>query len=180
MRKSCDVEQLDILQQYLVEGTNSESYLRELDDPYVVCGNLSAKIGCLKKIFNNLYVPLFAYDIYESIAGYRPTGREEDDIEFAYKCVNRMDELNQRVLVFLIGFLRQGIVSFKDKNKMSAYNLAVVFGPCLFRPMEYKLQDYMNSGKCSKIILLLLDHFERIVGEQRALEVLNLLETMRK
>lgn len=39
---------------------------------------------------------------------------------------------------------------------MSAYNIAVVFGPCLFRPLEYKVDDLINSGKFSKIVLLLV------------------------
>ena len=49
---------------------------------------------------------------------------------------------------------------------MSSYNLAVVFGPCLFRPKTYSVEDLLNSGKFSKIILLLLEHFETIVGKQ--------------
>lgn len=67
-----------------------------------------------------------------------------------------MKQVHKKVLFYLIGFLKKGIVRFKEINKMSSYNLAVVFGPCLFRPQTYSVEDLLNSGKFSKIILLLL------------------------
>ena len=34
----------------------------------------------------------------------------------------------------------------------------------------------MNSGKCSKIILLLIDNLEKIIGEEKAINMYNLLD----
>jgi hypothetical protein len=48
---------------------------------------------------------------------------------------------------------------------MSAYNLAVVFGPCFFRPKHYRLEDLMSSGKYSFIVKLMLENYEDIFSE---------------
>ena len=68
------------------------------------------------------------------IIGYKSTGKEDDDIIFIRGCLKRMKDVHLKVLIYLIAFLKRGIVIYKDNNKMSSYNLAVVFGPCLFRP----------------------------------------------
>ena len=52
------------------------------------------------------------------------------------------------------------------QNKMSAYNLAVVFGPCFFRPKEYRVDDLINSGRFSKIVLLLIENYDKIFQEK--------------
>ena len=83
--------------------------------------------------------------------------------------------MNQRVLLFMIAFLKKGIIAYQEENKMSAYNLAVVFGPCFFTPRVYSLQDLIASGKFSSIILLFLNKFEEIIGEQEAKHYYNLL-----
>ena len=58
----------------------------------------------------------------------------------------------------MLTFLTDYIVEQKQYNKMSGYNLSVVFGPCFFRPKEYDLKDLIYSGKFAKI---LVNCFER-------------------
>ena len=131
------------------------NFLIQEDDPYIIC-------GCLKKILNNLYVPLFSYQIYEKIIAYRSSGTEEADVEFILSFIELMSQIEVNVLAFIVGFLKKGIVKYEVHNKMSAYNLAVVFGPCFFRPKEYRVDDLINSGRFSKIVLLLIDNYDRI------------------
>lgn len=95
--------------------------------------------GCLKKIYANFYIPLFSYELYDMVMSYRSTGKEQDDLEFIRTVLVRMESINLKVLLYLMAFLKKGITLFKEVNKMSSYNLAVVFGPCLFRPKEYSL-----------------------------------------
>jgi len=45
-----------------------------------------------------------------------------------------MDYVNQKVFVLMIIFLSEYVVAQMEYNRMSAYNLSVVFGPCFFRP----------------------------------------------
>lgn len=96
-------------------------------------------LGCVKKIFNNLNSPLFSYEIYDMIMSYRSDGHLENDIKFLRTCVGKMNKINRLVLFYTIAFLKKGVIMYQEDNKMSAYNLAVVFGPCFFRPKQYRL-----------------------------------------
>lgn len=46
---------------------------------------------------------------------------------------------------------------------MNAYNLAVIFGPCFFRPQEYDLKDLIYSGKFAKILHTLFERQEELI-----------------
>ena len=48
---------------------------------------------------------------------------------------------------------------------MNAYNLAVIFGPCFFRPWEYDLKDLIYSGKFAKILLTIFDKPRELIDE---------------
>lgn len=63
------------------------------------------------------------------------------------------------MLFYTTAFMKQGIIKYQEENKMSSYNLAVVFGPCFFRPKQYSLQDLMSSGKFSFMIKMILDNY---------------------
>ncbi len=65
-----------------------------------------------------------------------------------------MDYLSHKLFILLIVFMTDFIVRQQEYNKMNAYNLSVVLGPCLFRPKEYQLKDLLNSGKLVNIILV--------------------------
>lgn len=70
-----------------------------------------------------------------------------------------MGKINRIVLFYTTAFLKKGIIIYQENNKMSAYNLAVVFGPCFFRPKQYRLEDLMSSGKFSFMIKLILENY---------------------
>jgi hypothetical protein len=48
---------------------------------------------------------------------------------------------------------------------MSAYNLAVVLGPCFFRPKEYDLKDLIYSGKFARILVSTFDKHNELIDE---------------
>ena len=64
-----------------------------------------------------------------------------------------MEYVNHKLFILLIVFMSDFIIRQQEFNKMNAYNLSVVFGPCFFRPQEYELKDLLNSGKIAKVIL---------------------------
>ena len=39
---------------------------------------------------------------------------------------------------------------------MSAYNLSVVMGPCIFRPKKYSINDLMNSPRLAHLLFYLI------------------------
>lgn len=45
---------------------------------------------------------------------------------------------------------------------MTGYNLAVVFGPCFFRPKQYDLKDLIYSGKFAKILVTSFDQYAEV------------------
>lgn len=109
------------------------------------------QLGCLKKIFNNLRLPLFNYTIYSKIINFQGG----DEIEFIRGLLGEMEYVNNKTFVLMLVFLTDYIVSQQEYNKMSAYNLAVIFGPCFFRPKEYDLKDLVYSGKFAKVLVTL-------------------------
>jgi len=40
MRKSCDVEELEILENVIMDDGNWKTYVKSYDNPYVICGML--------------------------------------------------------------------------------------------------------------------------------------------
>ena len=49
MRKSCNVEELEILENQIMESENYINFIRQFDDAYVLCGNKSMIQGVSKK-----------------------------------------------------------------------------------------------------------------------------------
>lgn len=162
MRKSCDVEQLTLLENEIMENPEWDKFVASYDNPYVLCGIWQTILGCLKKIFNNLNTPLFSFEIYDQIMSYRSDGHLQNDIKFLRTCISKMNKVNRTVLFYTTAFMKQGIIKYQEENKMSSYNLAVVFGPCFFRPKQYSLQDLMSSGKFSFMIKMILDNYQEV------------------
>jgi len=46
---------------------------------------------------------------------------------------------------------------------MNAYNLAVVLGPCFFRPKEYDLKDLIYSGKFAKVLVTSFEYYNLLI-----------------
>ena len=139
-RKNCDMEELERLE-HEISG-KKEGAIDNEEDILVVC-------GCLKKILNNLRLPLFNFGIYDRIIAFAGG----DEHELIKKVLSEMEYVNHKVFMLLAVFLREYIVSQQETNKMSAYNLVVVFGPCFFRPEVYDLKDLIYSGKFAKILI---------------------------
>ena len=148
-RKNCDMEELERLEKQ-VQAKKTDAIDNE-QDILVAC-------GFLKKILNNLKHPLFNYGIYNKIIAF-PGGDESPLIKGILK---DMEYVNHKVFMLLAVFLKDYIISQEEFNKMSAYNLAVVFGPCFFRPQEYDLKDLIYSGKFAKILIHCFDQQDEL------------------
>ena len=69
------------------------------------------------------------------------------------------------MFVLLVVFLHDYVISQEPYNKMSAYNLAVIFGPCFFRPKEYDLKDLVYSGKFAKVLVTIFGNPEALIDK---------------
>ena len=76
-----------------------------------------------------------------------------------------MEYVNNKVFTLLAVFLHDYVISQEAYNKMSAYNLAVIFGPCFFRPKEYDLKDLVYSGKFAKILVTIFGNPEGLIDK---------------
>jgi Rho GTPase-activating protein 1 len=85
-------------------------------------------------------------------------------VAFIQRMLERMEYVNRKVFVLLTIFFRDYVISQKERNKMNAYNLAVIFGPCFFRPKEYDLKDLMFSGKFAKVLVTIFEAPEDFIS----------------
>lgn len=98
--------------------------------------------GIIKKVFDKMPNPLIPFDIYgKLIAKWREVKDGKKQIKMLSKCYKKIPELNYRTFVFIVGFLST-ISKYEQVNKMTTYNMAVVFAPCFFRPEKYTLDDF--------------------------------------
>lgn len=92
----------------------------------------------MNKMLSALPEPLFTYDAYDNIM--REAMKLEGDISTSAAFRTHVDSTtkslpvaNIKTLNFLITFLRE-VADCSETNKMTAGNLAIVFGPTLLRP----------------------------------------------
>ena len=60
----------------------------------------------------------------------------------------------------MVVFITDFVVSQKEWNKMTAYNMSVVFYPCFFRPKVYESKDLTNSSKFTKVLQVCFEGLE--------------------
>jgi hypothetical protein len=57
------------------------------------------------------------------------------------------------------------VAGFQQSNKMTEYNLSIIFAPCFFRPLESNFKELINIGLIIKFIFMMLKHFNEIYPE---------------
>lgn len=53
--------------------------------------------------------------------------------------------------MFMSTFLSR-VAQYNETNRMTAYNLSVVFGPCFLRPEKYTQEDLLEYALCISIL----------------------------
>lgn len=64
-----------------------------------------------------------------------------------------LPEINEKMFSFIIGFLKH-VSTYHVYNKMTAYNVSVVFGPCFLRPETYTMADLIEYFVIDYILVL--------------------------
>lgn len=82
----------------------------------------------IKRFYDILEEPLFLFENYAQISQFKL-----EDFDFISNLIDSLPKLNQTILKFTIALLHR-IQSYKEKNKMTSYNLAAVLGVSLVRP----------------------------------------------
>jgi hypothetical protein len=123
--------------------------------------------GVVKKFFTKLVNPIVPYAVYDRIMAIISEGaiKEEEEVPFILDFLGELPELNRRVVLHLLVFLKEQVISRQELNKMSNYNMAVCFFPCVFKSRTISEIDLINSGKFVAILKIFFTRFEEIVKE---------------
>ncbi|RXG61813.1 Rho GTPase-activating protein 1 [Armadillidium vulgare] len=87
----------------------------------------------IKTFLRELQEPLMTFDLYDEIIQFQSLSKSERHSSLKQIVLEKLPEDNYLVLKFLINFLSK-VMDRSDLNKMTASNLAVVFGPNLVWP----------------------------------------------
>jgi len=92
---------------------------------------------------------------------------EEQNIPGIQELVRKFDNINLRVMQFVINFLRSFLKpEFMEFTMMTAINLATVFAPTLLRcPSDNPLLQITVSTAETKVVLILLENFPEDLRE---------------
>ncbi|XP_063597003.1 rho GTPase-activating protein 8 isoform X4 [Penaeus vannamei] len=87
----------------------------------------------IKTFLRELEEPLMTFELYDEIIQFQGLSKSERLISIKQILLEKLPEDNYLVLKFLVNFLSK-VMDRSDLNKMTASNLAVVFGPNLVWP----------------------------------------------
>ncbi|XP_023034886.1 rho GTPase-activating protein Graf isoform X2 [Drosophila willistoni] len=117
--------------------------------------------SALKMYLRNLNEPLMTYQYH---SGFIEAAKKESlnqRVNDVHKLVYKLPQPNFEMLDMVIRHLTE--VSRKyEKNKMSVFNLGVVFGPTLLRPLEETVAAILDIKFNNIVINILIENYERI------------------
>ncbi|KAK3855669.1 hypothetical protein Pcinc_037946 [Petrolisthes cinctipes] len=114
----------------------------------------------IKTFLRELSEPLLTFDLYDEVLQFQSVSKSERAGNIKQIVLERLPEDNYLVLKFIVNFLSK-VMDRSDLNKMTASNLAVVFGPNLVRPRG----GHMSLNAIAPINLfveLMLQHHHQI------------------
>ncbi|KAI9589188.1 hypothetical protein GQX74_007357 [Glossina fuscipes] len=117
--------------------------------------------SALKTYLRNLNEPLMTYRYH---SGFIEAAKQENlnqRVNEVHKLVYKLPEVNFEMLDLVIRHLTEVSRKF-EKNKMSVFNLGVVFGPTLLRPQEETVAAILDIKFNNIVINILIENYERI------------------
>ncbi|VDK76836.1 unnamed protein product [Dibothriocephalus latus] len=151
-RRSARTILVQAAQQTYNEGSRVK--FENFDDPH-----LPAVL--IKTFFRELSEPVLTYELYDEVLkvhNFTPTMQ----IESARDLISsRLPEDNYRLLKYLMEFLQE-VSAHAASNKMTDYNLGIVFGPNLLWSKFANLASFAAVGQITTFIQLLISNFDDI------------------
>ncbi|XP_075158261.1 GTPase regulator associated with FAK isoform X2 [Haematobia irritans] len=131
------------------------------DDQYRDLMESNTIASALKTYLRNLNEPLMTYRYH---SGFIEAAKQESlnqRVHEVHKLVYKLPQQNFEMLDIVIRHLTEVSRKF-EKNKMSVFNLGVVFGPTLLRPQEETVAAILDIKFNNIVINILIDNYERI------------------
>jgi len=86
---------------------------------------------------------------------------EEKLLDVILPIFNTIPSINRHVLAYLFKFLVL-VAQQAETNRMTAYNLSIVFGPSLLRPKEDTIETSLKSPKANFVVQTFINHYARV------------------
>ncbi|XP_016972075.1 rho GTPase-activating protein 26 isoform X2 [Drosophila rhopaloa] len=141
-----------------------------VDDKYRDLMESNTIASALKMYLRNLNEPLMTYQYHSDFIEAAKQETLNQRVNEVHKLVYKLPQPNFQMLDMVICHLTD--VSRKyEKNKMSVFNLGVVFGPTLLRPREESVAAILDIKFNNIVINILIDNYERIFKNKPSTDV---------
>jgi hypothetical protein len=97
----------------------------------------------MKEILRELQEPICPFEKYEEFRDLSKLLTPSQKLDQIVALLRDLPELNRNTLLYLARFFWE-VQTHSAKNKMTAYNLAVIVTPNLFRSRELTSKDLLN------------------------------------
>ncbi|CAL8075353.1 unnamed protein product [Calicophoron daubneyi] len=149
-RRSVSVKRIRDLQEAYNRGEQVD--LREYDDPHLAA-------SLLKCFLRELSEPLLTFELYDDVLSTGNLHGREKVSAIKELILTKLPDDNYEILNYLGRFLTE-VTEHSAQNKMTATNLAVVFGPSLIWSRHHASLGVM--GVINAFTQLLITHYESI------------------
>ncbi|GAB6018723.1 hypothetical protein CHUAL_000399 [Chamberlinius hualienensis] len=114
----------------------------------------------LKLFLRELPEPLLTFDLYNDIIGFQRLSKSERLEVARIMILHRLPDDNYELLKYIVDFLA-ALMDRSDLNKMTASNLAIVFGPNLVWSLNQQA-SLLSMGPINHFADYILGHHEQI------------------
>lgn len=126
--------------------------------------DINAVAGVFRVYFREMAEPLFPYELNQDYLRASCITRTDEQIAENKSILQKIPAWNLHVIKYMLKFLNL-IAQYDDQNKMTSHNLAVVFGPTLFRvPDNDNLLT--NQGQINVFVDTLINEFYKIFPDE--------------
>ena len=132
----------------------------EIDNPHIVA-------SLLKRILNKTLEPIMLYENYDELTaiGKINEKNQDDYVNKLSQLMKKLPKLNQKILSFVIAFIRK-VIKKKEDNLMDSFNMAMVFAPCFIRPKVYSAEDIAKASCVISCLKYIIENYQAIFEEK--------------
>ncbi|XP_058837113.1 rho GTPase-activating protein Graf isoform X2 [Topomyia yanbarensis] len=121
--------------------------------------------SALKHYLRNLNEPLMTFRLHHSFISSAKQETRQQRINDVHQLIHRLPKSHFEMLDIVVRHLK--CVALKsDKNKMSVFNLGVVFGPTLLRAAEETVAAILDIKFNNVVIEILIENYDKIFKSQ--------------
>jgi len=161
-RVSADKKELESLKSKVDKG-----------DPYdLTVEKVHTVTGLLKTFLRELPTPLFPYSFFDRFVSAQLEYKSTEDpvalMGSLQAILVEMPPCNLALLKALLSFWKHVVVQ-SAVNKMTAQNLAIVFGPNLLRPQEETLESNLSIPLVNGVVAFMMERSDEVLQHLEAL-----------